>query len=126
MKFKLGISGKAGVEVNYDQKEYAEFRETLVRHLAALTNVAARYTAKLFAVDRDWFFEQALNRAWELRNDFSPCEQGLNIWFDRICKEVALSRTTWTVLTITGEKIVSGKHLHLWGLNCNGDFLDTI
>lgn len=112
--------------MNYDEKEYAEFRETLVRHLAALANVSARYTAKLLAPDRDWFFEQALNKAWEQRQGFSPSKQGLNLWWDGICKEVAQSRATWTVLTITGDKVVKGKHLHLWGLNCNGDFLDTI
>lgn len=112
--------------MSYDSKEYKDFSKMLVRHLAALGNVSARYTAKLLADDRDWFFEQALNKAWAQRAKFSPSKQGLNLWWNSICKEVALSRTTWTVLTITGEKIVKGKHLHLWGLNCNGDFLDTI
>lgn len=112
--------------MNYDQKEYAAFREMLVRHFAALTGVTARYTAKLLVNDRDWFFEQALNLAWDRRNNFSPSKQGLALWWDGICKEVALSRATWTVFTITGDKIVKGKHLHLWGLNCNGDWMDTI
>lgn len=112
--------------MNYDPKEYAAFRETLVQHLASLADISAKYTAKLLAPDRDWFFEQALEQAWEQRNEFNPSRQQLKLWWNSICKQVAESRPQWTVLTITGEKIVKGKHLHLWGLNCNGDFLDTI
>lgn len=114
--------------MNHDdqQEEYKEFQAVMARHLAHLTAISARYTAKLLAPDRDWFFEQALEKAWERRKGFSPSKQRLVTWWDSICKEVAKSRPTWTVLTITGEKIVKGKHLHLWGLNCNGDWLDTI
>lgn len=113
-------------EMNHDQQEYKEFQTTLVRHLAHLTDVAAKYTAKLLDADREWFFEQALNTAWERRRGFNPSKQALILWWDSICKDVARSRATWTVLTITGDKIVSGKHLHLWGLGCNGDWYDTI
>lgn len=112
--------------MSYDPQEYKAFREVLVQHFAALADVSSRYTAKLLAPDRDWFFEQALEKAWERRKGFSPSKQRLATWWDSICKEVAESRPTWTVLTITGEKIVDGKHLRLWGLNCNGDWLDTI
>lgn len=112
--------------MKYDPKEYAAFRDMLVRHFSILTNVSARYTAKLLVDDRDWFFEQALERAWQQRDGFNPSKQRLGLWWDSICQKVAESRPTWTVLTITGEKIVNGKHLRLWGLNCNGDWLDTI
>ena len=112
--------------MNYDPEEYAAFREMLVRHFAALTDISAKYTAKLLAADREWFFEQALEKAWEQRKGFSPSKQGLGLWWGSVCQEVAESRPFWTVYTITGEKIVKGKHLRLWGLNCNGDFLDTI
>jgi hypothetical protein len=112
--------------MNDDQKEYAEFRDTIVRHLAALTDISAKYTAKLLDADREWFFEQALNRAWEQRKGFNPSKQALTLWWTQICRDVATSRVTWTVLTITGDKVVSGKNLHLWGLGCNGDWYDTI
>jgi hypothetical protein len=110
----------------YNQTEYAAFREIVVRHFAHLVDVSSRYTAKLLHDDREWFFEQALNLAWERRKGFNPSRQVLTLWWSDICRDVALSRTTWTVLTITGDKIVKGKHLHLWGLGCNGDWYDTI
>lgn len=112
--------------MSHDPQEYKAFKQGLLNHFAQLTNISAKYTAKLLAPDREWFFEQALNLAWERRNEFNPSKQVLTAWWAQICKDVALSRTTWTVLTITGDKIVKGKHLHLWGLNCNGDIYDTI
>jgi len=109
-----------------DEKDYADFREVLTRHFASLADISAKYTAKLLDADREWFFEQALNKAWEQRKGFCPSKNALTLWWSKICKDVAESRSTWTVLTITGDKIVKGKHLHLWGLGCNGDWYDTI
>lgn len=112
--------------MKYDPKEYNAFREMIVRHFASLVDVSSRYTAKLLLTDREWFFDQALEKAWERRRGFNPSRQRLTKWWNEICKEVAKSRPEWTVLTLTGEKIVKGKHLHLWGQGNNGDPLDTI
>ena len=72
--------------MSYDPKEYAEFKQMLVRQFATLTDISAKYTAKLLAHDRDWFFEQALEKAWEQRFALDPSRQRMGLWWDSICK----------------------------------------
>ena len=86
--------------------------ETFIRdHFAQLCNISAVFTVQLLSEDREYFFEKTLETAWERRKLLDPKRTSIQAWWGGCCKHAALSRSQWTVWTITGPKVIQGKKL---------------
>lgn len=92
-------------------RDYAAFRAFIVQHFAALTEISSRYTLQMVDETREEFFELTLQRAWDTQQDWNPSGTSFVRWWTGCCEHAARSKDEWTVLTITGWKIVKGKHL---------------
>lgn len=108
-----------------DPVEYRVFVNAMTDRMQILAEITSHFIGKLDKEQSDYFIETALEAMWEHRKSLGGPTAVRKRW-TAACKKAALSRDTWTVRTITGNKIVPGKELHLWGVGRNGDVLDTI
>jgi hypothetical protein len=108
-----------------DPTEYRAFVSAMTDRMQILAEITSHYTGKLDKEQSDYFIETALEWMWEFRKALNNPTLVRKRW-TTACNFAAKSRDTWTVRTITGDKIVPGTELHLWGVGRNGDVLDTI
>ena len=91
--------------------EAAEFRVFLERNLARLSDLAAEWTSRLSAHDRDWLTVTALNIAYERRKQFDPRRVSIVRWFEGCMQAAADRRPAWEVITCTGWVVVPAHKL---------------
>lgn len=89
----------------------ALFEQFIRAHIAALLEASGKYTRRLSAEDRDWFFEQALKRAFARRLAFNPKYESVTQWFEKCLTDTAESRKKWLVLHVDGWREVQGTRL---------------
>jgi hypothetical protein len=108
-----------------DPAEYRAFAGAMADRMQILSEITSHYIGKLDKEQSDYFIETALEKMWECRKSVRSPTLIRKHW-RYACTFAAKSRETWTVHTITGDKIVPGAELYLWGVGRNGDVLDTI
>jgi hypothetical protein len=92
-------------------KEFAAFTEMLATKFAAIAEVAAKFTKRLSAEDRDALFDRALDLGFACRGAFDPQHESVAAWFEQRLQEAACERETWSVLHVTGWHQVKGTKL---------------
>lgn len=108
-----------------DPTEYRAFASAMADRMQILAEITSHYVGKLDKEQSDYFIETALELMWEFRKSLDSPTLVRKRW-TAACNRAARSRETWTIRTITGNKVVPGTELHLWGVGRNGDVLDTI
>lgn len=109
-----------------DPTEYRAFVSAMADRMQILAEITSHYIGKLDKEQSDYFIETALERMWIYRQSLTRSIPLIRKTWIAACQHAAHSRAEWTVKTITGDKIVKGTQLHLWGVGRNGDVLDTI
>jgi hypothetical protein len=91
--------------------EQEQFQQLIAHNLARLSDLAAEWTGRLSAADRDWITVTALNIAWQRRHLYDPRRVSIVRWFEACVQSAVDQRPRWRVHTCNGIEWVESKHL---------------